>query len=75
LIQKDLDVKNEFTAAFSKVIANQVELAGIIESLVAAATSEGHVSEGEDLIAELDELNSRVTALTHHLSEQYVKGS
>lgn len=66
-------MRDEFTAAFSKVIANQVELAGIIESLVEAAISKGHVSEGEDMLAELNELNSRVTALTHHLSEQYVK--
>lgn len=68
-------MKDEFTAAFSKVIANQVELAGIIESLVEAAMSKGNVSEGEEVIAELDQLNSRVTALTHYLSEQHARGS
>ena len=62
-------MKDEFTAAFSKVIANQIELAEIIGSLVEAAMSKGHVSEGEQVIAELDQLNSRVTALTHYLSE------
>lgn len=68
-------MKDEFTAAFSKVIENQVELAGIIESLVDAAMSEGHVSAGVEVIAELGELNSRVTAFLHCLSEQFVKVS
>ncbi|WP_346830871.1 hypothetical protein ABDX87_28290 [Pseudomonas abietaniphila] len=68
-------MKDEFTAAFSEVIANQVELAGTIESLVEAAMSRGHVSAGAEVIADLEELNSRVTAFTHCLSEQYVKVS
>jgi hypothetical protein len=68
-------MKDEFTAAYTNVIENQVEMAATIEAIAGAALSQGHASEAEEVLAKLDALNSRVAALTHYLSEQYVKGS
>jgi hypothetical protein len=67
-------MKDAFTAAYSEVVANQVELAATIEALADAAISQGHTLGAEDVLAKLEALNSRVTALTHYLSEQYAKG-
>jgi hypothetical protein len=68
-------MKDEFTAAYTNVIENQVEMAATIEAIAGAALSQGHASEAEEVLAKLEALNSRVAALTHYLSEQYVKGS
>jgi len=68
-------MKDEFTVAYSDVIANQVELAATIEAFAGAALRQGHASEAEDVLAKLDALNSRVAALARYLSEQYAKGS
>jgi hypothetical protein len=68
-------MKDAFTAAYSEVVANQVELAATIEALADAAISQGHTLGAEDVLAKLDALNSRVTALAQSLSEQYAKGS
>lgn len=68
-------MKDVFTAAYSNVIENQVEMAATIEAIAGTAFSQGNVPEAKDVLAKLDALNSRVAALARHLSEQYAKGS
>jgi hypothetical protein len=68
-------MKDEFTAVYSNVIENQVEMAATVEAIAGAALSQGHASDAEDMLAKLDALNSRVAALALYLSEQYAKGS
>ena len=68
-------MKDEFTAAYSNVIENQVEMEATIEATAGAAFNQGHASEAEDVLAKLDALNFRVAALAQYLSEQYAKRS
>ncbi|WP_460045036.1 hypothetical protein [Pseudomonas sp. S2_H01] len=68
-------MKDEFTTAYTNVIENQVEMAATIEATVGAAFNQGHALEAEDVLAKLDALNSRVSALAQYLSEQCAKRS